>query len=191
VSEAALPRAVPPPAPAVVSVGDGVTLRLRPLEPHDEAVLRYGLEHLSAQSSYQRFLSIRRGVSDAEIHYLTHPDQRHHLALGAELIGLEHEASRGVGVARSIFLPETGDMAEYAVAVADSFQGLGVGTVLLRHLADWALRTGVKRWYSVQLAENLAVLRATSKVASETERRTVADGVIEVFWKLEPQDLKR
>ena len=190
-SDDAPPRAVPPPAPVVVSIGGGVTVRVRPLEPHDEAVLRYGLEHLSAQSSYQRFLSIRRSVSDAEVRYLTHPDQRHHLALGAELVGLEHEASRGVGVARSIFLPETGDMAEYAVAVADSFQGLGVGKVLLRHLADWALRTGVKRWYSVQLAANLAVLRATSEAATETERRTVADGVIEVFWRLEPPGIKR
>jgi acetyltransferase len=170
----------------VVAIEEGVSIRLRPLEPSDEAVLRYGLEHLSAQSSYQRFLSIRRGASDAELHYLTHPDQHLHLALGAEMIGLEEDLTAGVGVARCVFLPGTGDMAEYAVAVADAFQGLGVGSLLLRHLAAWALRTGVTRFYAVQLASNFSVLRATSKVATEIERRTVADGVIEVFWRLRP-----
>ncbi|MBC7173722.1 MAG: GNAT family N-acetyltransferase [Polyangiaceae bacterium] len=180
------PRAVPPPGPSIVRIGGELTIRIRCLTPADEEALRYGIEHLSAQTSYQRFLAVRKGASDAELHYLTHPDGIQHLALGAELIGLEPAEHSGIAVARSIFLPESADMAEYAIAVADEFQGRGVGSVLLQHLSEWAQRTGVRRWIGVQLATNSGIVRATSRVATEIERRPMSDGVVEVIWELHP-----
>ncbi len=180
------PRAVPPPEPTIVAIEEGLRVRVRPLGPADQDTLRYGLEHLSAETSYHRFLSVRRGATDAELHYLAHPDQVSHLALGAEVIGLEGDVHSGVGVARSIFLPGSGDMAEYAVAVTDAFQGLGIGTLLLQHLATWAYRTGVRRWLGVQLALNTNIVATTCRVATEVERRPVSDGVVEVVWQLHP-----
>ncbi len=178
------PHAVPPPEPWTIAIEEGVRVRVRPLGPGDEGILRYGLEHLSAQSSYHRFLSVRRGATDAELRYLAHPDRVNHLALGAEVIGLEGGLESGVGVARSIFLPDSGDMAEYAIAVADAFQGLGIGGLLLECLASWAYATGVRRWLAVQLASNTAIVHVTSRVATEISRTSTSDGVIEVVWRL-------
>lgn len=178
--------AVAPPAPTTVTVEEGVRIRVRPLGPSDAGTLKYGLERLSPKSSYHRFLSARTGATDAEVHYLVHPDQVNHLALGAEVVGLEGDLHSGVGVARSIFLPGTGDMAEYAVAVADDFQGLGIGTLLLERLSAWAYRTGVRRWLGVQLAMNVGIRETTCRVADELERQAVGDGVLEVLWALRP-----
>jgi GNAT superfamily N-acetyltransferase len=181
-----VPSAVAPPAPSIVAIEEGVAIRVRPLGPADEGTLKYGLEHLSPQSSYHRFLSVRKGASEAELHYLVHPDQVNHLALGAELIGAEGGPTSGVGVARSIFLPGSSDTAEYAIAVADDFQGLGIGTLLLRELAAWAYRTGVRRWLAVQLATNVHIIKTTGRVATEISRTPMSDGVLEVLWQLHP-----
>jgi len=180
------PIRVPLPEPFVVEI-DGVGwVRVRPLDASDEETLRYGIARLSPRSSYNRFLAVRKGATEDELHYLTRPDQAQHLAIGAELVSREGRDDSGIGVARSIFIPGSGDLAEYAIAISDDFQGHGVGRVLLDHLSAWAWRTGVRRWYSIQLASNQAVLRTTQRVAIELDRRPIADGAVEIYWALTP-----
>jgi acetyltransferase len=176
--------ALPPPASLTLRTGLGV--RVRPIEPDDEIHLREGLAHLSPQSRYQRFLVADFHPSDANFHYLTHPDFRSHLCLVMETIPeSDDEEPRGVAVARSIRADSLGpEMAEFAIVVADEFQQQGAGTELLRALATWAYRTGVRRWYSLMLADNEAVLHAAVSVADLVERKYVEAGVLECTFEL-------
>jgi len=61
-----------------------------------------------------------------------------------------------VGIAHYIRLPQTG-MAELAVAVADQWQGRGLGSLLLHRIAARARAAGI-RWLTVEcLASNTAI----------------------------------
>ncbi len=60
----------------------------------------------------------------------------------------------GVGVARYIRLPGDPAVAEAAVTVVDDFQGRGVGTILLRLLAESALEQGIRSFRGYVLAAN-------------------------------------
>jgi len=173
------------PEPTIVALG-GVDIRIRPLDASDEETLRYGIERLSPKSSYNRFLAVRKGATPEELHYLARPDQVRHLAIGAEVVSRAGRDDAGIGVARSIYIGGTGDMAEYAVAITDDYQGRGIGRLLLEHLATWAWRTGIRRWYSIQLASNATILHTTQHVAIELDRRAAADGALEIFWALTP-----
>jgi acetyltransferase len=61
-----------------------------------------------------------------------------------------------IGVSR--YAPnETGDVREMAVTIADAWQNKGLGTRLTRQLIEHAREHGVRRLYSIDLADNDAM----------------------------------
>ncbi len=125
-------------------------LRIRPIEPDDKAALAEGFERLSEESRYRRFLSAHPRLSASDLRYLTEVDHRDHEAL----VAFDARTDAGVGVARFIRDPARPDSAEIAVAVTDDAQGRGVGTALMRRLADRAREEGIGRFTAVMLADN-------------------------------------
>jgi len=69
-----------------------------------------------------------------------------------------------IGVAR--YVRDKGDerSAEFAIVVADSWQGRGIGGRLLAKLADVARRRGLKRLYGEILAINRPMLGLVRKL---------------------------
>jgi GNAT superfamily N-acetyltransferase len=129
-------------------------LEIRPIEPDDKDALARGFDRLSERSRYRRFLSPRGPLTEAELSYLTEVDHRDHEAL----VAVEPESGEGVGVARFVRSPEDRDVAELAVAVADDWQGHGVGSVLVGELAKRAREEGITCFTALALAENDAML---------------------------------
>ena len=178
---------VEPPPLCERRLADGTLVLIRPLIPSDEKQLRVGLEHLSPRARYQRFLTPTAHLSDAQIDYLVHPDGVDHLAL---VMGIRVEGEsepQGLAVARCI--RETGgasDTAEVAVVVTDEWQGRGVGALLLRHLAAWAYRLGVRHWTGVVLGSNEAVKKAIDHVGPREATGVEGNGVMEITWRLDP-----
>ncbi len=76
-------------------------------------------------------------------------DHRDHEAF----VAFDRVSGEGVGVARFVRLDDP-EAAEVAVAVADDWQGRGVGTVLLSRLADRARALGVRRFRASLMADN-------------------------------------
>jgi GNAT superfamily N-acetyltransferase len=129
-------------------------VEIRPIEPGDKDALARGFDRLSERSRYRRFLSPRGPLTDAELRYFTEVDHHDHEAL----VAVDPETGEGVGVARFIRSLEDRRIAELAVAVADDWQGRGVGTLLTAELAKRARDEGITCFTALALAENDAML---------------------------------
>jgi GNAT superfamily N-acetyltransferase len=117
----------------------------------------------SAQSLYRRFFSFRRGFTDDEVAHFVNVDFVSHVALVATL----EESIRGeiiIGGGRYILAGSR--KAEVAFVVIDRYQGQGVGTALLQHLATIARDAGLKELTAQVLADNFSMLKVFKKSGS-------------------------
>jgi GNAT superfamily N-acetyltransferase len=129
-------------------------VEIRPIEPDDKDALARGFDRLSELSRYRRFLSPRGPLTQAELRYFTEVDHRDHEAL----VAVDPDTGEGVGVARFVRSGEDPNVAELAVAVADDWQGHGVGSLLASELAKRAREEGITCFTALALAENDAML---------------------------------
>jgi len=74
-----------------------------------------------------------------------------------------------LGVARYV-RDRSGDAAEFAIVIADAWQGRGIGRRLLAKLIEAAGRRGVKRLYGDILATNRPMLELARKLGFELGR---------------------
>ena len=165
---------------------DGRCVWLRAMQPSDRDLLREGLHHLSAESAYRRFFSPKRELSDGELDYLTQIDFVNHVAL----VALVDDGSGPllVGTARYIVEhPEARPKsAEVAFVVGDAHQRLGIGAVLLRHLAAIARANGLRALHALVLAENRPMMSVFRNSGLPMMTTRAEPGVYEVSLKLAP-----
>jgi RimJ/RimL family protein N-acetyltransferase len=163
---------------------DGARIEIRPIRPDDRAELAAGMERLSPDSRYRRFLSPADELSEQELDYRTRVDHHDHEALVAR----DPESGEGVGVARFVRSASDPEAAEFAVAVADDWHGCGVGTVLLGELSRRAREEGVRRFSALVLSENRAALDMAARLGPVRIREQEA-GATELEVELPPRGL--
>ncbi len=152
------PGSVRPRVPAqrrVVELRDGTRVLLHPLRPSDRDVYLRGFEHLSAASRYMRFFSPKNALSESELRYFLDVDHHDHEAIAAT--DLSH-GGEGVGVARFVRDHDNPGVAEVSIAIVDSHQGRGLGSVLLGAIARRAREEGIRRMRATVLADNTRML---------------------------------
>jgi GNAT superfamily N-acetyltransferase len=133
---------------------DGEPILVRPIRPDDREELADGMERLSPESRYRRFLAPTSVLTPAQLRYLTEVDHHDHEAL----VAVQPDTGHGIGVARFVRSLQDPELAEVAVAVADSWQGRGAGTILLDRLTERARDEGIRRFSAEILAENRPML---------------------------------
>ncbi len=134
-----------------VELGDGATVRIRSIRPDDDDALRTFHARLSSESIVLRFFGPHPRLSEDEVRRFTQVDGIDRLALVAE------HASEIVAVAR-YDRPPGSDEAEMAFVVADAWQHLGLGTILLQRLAEAGRLQGVRWFVADTLTENFRML---------------------------------
>jgi acyl-CoA synthetase (NDP forming) len=77
--------------------------------------------------------------------------------------------------------------AEAAFMVGDNFQGRGIATLLLEHLAAIARSNGIDRFTAEVLGDNRAMLAVFTKAGWPLQRR-FESGVVDLDWDLAPTD---
>lgn len=150
------PRPAPPPTyPAELErawqAGDGTVLHLRPLRPDDLDREVAFLAGLSEQTLYYRLQYSSRSVSREDVARMLELDYRDRMAICAVSGTAPDEAI--VGVSRYARIDDT-DQAECAIVVTDAWQGRGVGTELMRSLAQAARANGIRTLVGSSLGEN-------------------------------------
>ncbi len=157
---------------AVVDLPDGTRLRVRPMADDDEERLVAFHARLSPESQRLRFFSPHPRLSDREVTRFVHVDGDARVAIVAECDG------DIVAVARFDRFVESTD-AEAAFVVQDSFQGRGLGSVLLERLAACAREQGVEQLVASTLPENKRMLHVFRKFSTEV-KTSFEDGVVHV-----------
>jgi len=134
-----------------VSLPDGRAVTIRPIRPGDAAVERDFVKGLSAQSRYQRFMYTLRDLSPEMLSRLTQIDYDREMALIA--VQDTPQGERQVGVARYVMLPD-GQSCEFAIVVADDWQGKGLAYQLMQHLIEVARDHGLRVMDGFRLLKN-------------------------------------
>lgn len=158
---------------------DGTPVLIRPLSAADAGELRRGLDHLSPESAYRRFLGTPPTLNATTLKYLTDVDHVNHEALGAA----DPETGHGIGIARFVRSTEEPAHAEIALAIADDWQHRGLGTLLLDALASRARAVGITHFTGLVLADNLAMLRLFERLGPTTHH-PAASGTVELVTEL-------
>jgi acyl-CoA hydrolase/GNAT superfamily N-acetyltransferase len=149
-----VPRAIYPwQEERAIVLPDGTKLLLRPVRITDEQALQAHLYSLSDESVYRRYLSFKKAHPHEEIQALVDVDYKESMAL----VALD-ERDQLVGLTRYDLDHATG-LAEVAFSVADGWQGRGVGTALLRRIAEVAYAQGISGFFADVLASNTPMLR--------------------------------
>ena len=134
---------------------DGRLVRVRPLRPSDRTIYERAVLDLSPRSRYLRFLAPIHKPSERLLDQMTHTDGRRHVAY----LALTPDETTGVAVVRYLRSEEDPLSAEVAIAVADEWQGRGLGVQLLGRAAAHARASGVRALRATTLRENSASLR--------------------------------
>jgi acetyltransferase len=144
--------------PRHVTLRDGTPVLIRPIDPGDARREQAFVRGLSSESRYLRFMSTLRELSPDMLERFTHPDPAREIALVALVQGAADSGDPvQIGVARCVRAPSS-DQGEFAIVVADAFQGKGLGTHLMRALMESARSHGLRRIEGLVLATNQRML---------------------------------
>jgi len=150
------PAAAPAlPARAIHRI-DGTQVTVRPLRHEDLPLEADFVRHLSQETRHDRFMVAVSELPKDKLDALTDVDQVRQVALAATVQRDGTEAM--VGVVRYAIEPP-GDRCEFAVAVADDWQGTGLAGILMRTLIDIARARGLRTMEGIVLATNTRMLK--------------------------------
>jgi RimJ/RimL family protein N-acetyltransferase len=149
-----------------VALRDGSEVIVRPVRAEDKPLFAAGWERFGEESRYERFMGVKQRLSMSELAFFTELDQDDHVAVGA----IDPETGEGLGVARYVRDRDRPDTAEAAVAVIDSWQGRGLGGVLLRRLCARAVEHGIGTFTASLFTDNHAMLRAFQRLGRVSTR---------------------
>ena len=144
---------------AVEVLRDKRRVEIRALRPDDRADLLAAVGRTSEQSLYRRFFAVKGSFTEPEIAFFLNIDFINHVALVAVLEELERP--RIIGGGRYIVVQP--GRAEVAFVVVDQYQGQGIGSALLRHLATLARGAGIEELIAEVLPDNTSMLKVFEK----------------------------
>lgn len=143
----------PYPLTWILSGGEIVTVR--PIRPDDAQIEQDFVRGLSHDSRFFRFLGEMRELSPELLRRLVSPDPHSEFAL--IVTRQAGDAEQEIAVGRFVQLPD-GRTCEFAIAVADAWQGRGIGRRLMGELATEAKRRGLGLMMGLVLGANSKML---------------------------------
>lgn len=148
------------------AVKDGRSVRIRPLRPADRRKYEEAVAGLSARSRYLRFAAPQPRMSARLLDQMMRFEGNRHVVYAA----LTLDEATIVGVARYVVADDP-HCAEVAIAVADDWQGQGLGGELLRQLVERARLAGLYALIATILSENRVAPRLARSTGFSVVRR--------------------
>jgi GNAT superfamily N-acetyltransferase len=127
---------------------------MRAIRSDDRSRLHAFHSRLSSETIYLRYFAVLAALPEKMVERLTHVDYENRMVLVAtKKLGDEEEIIAVVQYDRS-----AATSGEVAFVVEDGWQGLGIGTALLQHLAEYAHSCGIETLTAVTMASNQRML---------------------------------
>ncbi|MFG1951304.1 GNAT family N-acetyltransferase [Micromonospora sp. NPDC048830] len=167
--------------PVDVLLSDGSTVQLRPIGPDDAPGIVAMHARFSERTRYLRYFSPYPRIPERDLERFVNVDHRDREAF-VVLAG-----GRIVAVGRYERLGPQAPEAEVAFVVEDAYQGRGIGSVLLEHLADAARRAGIVHFVAEVLPANGAMQRVFADFGYQVQRQ-YADGVVHLDFPIAPTE---
>jgi RimJ/RimL family protein N-acetyltransferase len=154
---------------------DGSTINIRAIGPDDHDRLLAHFQGLSTQSMLLRFHGGKRSLGEGELTRFIALDFVANVGLAATfgeqreqpIIGVAHYMSEG---------PAHPARAEVGFSILDEYQGKGIGSALLHHLAVIGKAHGIKEFQADVMANNYQMLEVLEHSGFKL-KRTTASGV--------------
>ena len=143
-----------------IKVKGGLDVTIRPIKPEDEPLEKEMFTNLSKETQYFRFFGYIKDITHEMLVRYTHIDYEREMALMAEIE--EEGKKKMIGVVR-IVKDKDNQSAEFAIVVADPWQGLGLGSKLMDLILDISKKDGLKSIYAVVLKENETMVQMFKK----------------------------
>ena len=156
----------------VVRLIDGSRITIRPTLPQDLELQREFFRSLSTEGRYRRFMAALNELREVVAQRFNSIDYRSHVALLAEVFDDGREIM--IGEARYVLDEHDPATSEFALAVADDWQGRGIGRVLLARLEREAAASGIRRMLADTHYDNKA-MRALAASSGYTVRANRED----------------
>src|SRR5260221_14257904 len=121
-------------------LSDGSQIEIRALRREDEADMLAAVGKASAQSLQRRFFVMKRHFSDKERTFFLDVDFKNHVAI----VAIAGEAGRKVIVGGGRYIVFEPGRAEMAFVVIDTWQGRGIGSILMVPFVNLANHAGLK-----------------------------------------------
>ena len=164
-----------PPAPPQAIV--------RHVQPSDTPALVDFYDNLSAESRYARFLGFTRSVGEDMARSFCTPDHTH----GEGFVALLSDPMRAgpPHIVGHLCLQPCGErQLELAVAVADAYQGRGIGRQLFSSAIKWAQAHEIEHIFASAFTDNARVLRLLSSAPYPPHVSPADGGVVDVTISL-------
>ena len=149
---------------------DGITVNVRPIRPVDAEIEQQFVRSLSDESRYMRFWSYMSELNRRMLAEFTKVDFNRQMALIVTIDQPTNDGASGtepqekeIAVA-SFVLCQDRTSCEFAVAVADDWQGYGLGYRLMEYLIEEARRWGLKKMDGEVMGHNSGMMGMMKKL---------------------------
>ena len=153
---------------ATENLRTGRTVEIRAQRSEDREGMRAAITRSSSASLHRRFFAVRREFSEKETDYFLDIDFVNHVAL----VVVANDGGEPTIVGGGRYVVVQPGQAEVAFAIIDAYQGLGVGSALMRHLATLGREAGLHEFTAEVLSDNVPMLNVfeRSGLTMSTER---------------------
>ena len=156
----------------VLGTRGGVTIRA--IRPDDRGLIVRAFRALDPRSIYLRYFFHKKELSDEELRRLCEPDRAREVVLVATIGSGNQETIIGLG--RYV---RSAASAQIAFTVEEDYQGRGIASWLLQHLAHIARENGILQFEADVLAENTPMLNVLHHSGLRADV-TASDGIVHV-----------
>ncbi|MBU1567595.1 MAG: bifunctional acetate--CoA ligase family protein/GNAT family N-acetyltransferase [Proteobacteria bacterium] len=167
-----------------VTLKDGTEIHIRPIRGEDESAMRVFFESLSEESVFYRFGQRRINIPHTNLARFCQVDYDRDLAFLAVARGQEEIVIGDMQLHRFVDL----ENAEFSLTVADTWQGMGIGRVLMDYCIAVAGDIGIKTLWMDVIKDNWRMIKFGTKYNFKRLAGVEEDDMVEMVLDIRSPD---
>ncbi|MEZ5446898.1 MAG: GNAT family N-acetyltransferase [Gammaproteobacteria bacterium] len=170
--------------PRDITLRDGRHIILRAIRPDDAVALRSAFERLSGEARLTRFMAPMKQLPVEMLERAVNPSPGEEVALVA--VSADDGGTNTIVAGGRYIADARNETAEFAVTVANEWQGLGLATALLKELIRRGRAQGLRFIEGYVLARNRPMLECARRLGFEVVTDAGDPGTLRVRLQLRP-----